>query len=182
MARHDSIRMMNDQPVLKATVRSDALRRSQAVIALAAKCETAFSVAGKDAARCLAESQLGLEAITEVALNGTPGARRRALYLLSLWDGRLVFQTLAHALLGDDSAVVRHEAAFFLGALGIEEAQTPLVHALLSDSNELVRHEAAEALWDMGCAKAIDALRQALGDPSAAVRETVAMALAELAG
>lgn len=149
-------------------------------IEVAKECEAVAEERGKLAALRVAECRLGFEAIRRVSREGTAVARRRALYLLSLWDSAQAFEPLSVALLNDPSAVVRHEAAFFLGALKTMRSIEPLARALRDDPNELVRHEAAEALWDMDCNEGIDALSQAQNDPSLAVRETVAMALAEL--
>jgi HEAT repeat protein len=151
-----------------------------ALFGVAERCDKVLLDIGKSAARKFAEEQLGFSTIHGFARADDPAVRRKALYLLSLWDSSLVVSILADALLNDSSRVVRHEAAFLLATLRLQEAVEPLATALAHDADELVRHEAAEALGDLGFESAALSLRVALQDSSAMVRETAAIALRQL--
>lgn len=84
---------------------------------------------------------------------------------------------LAEALQGDDSALVRHEAAFGLGVLGNKEHVNTLIHAMLRDGNAMVRHEAAIALAAIGGEEALESLHTAAQDRCAEVAGSARYAL-----
>ena len=154
--------------------------RHAVVIQVAEHCEFILNSA-RCAAQQFADERLGVDAIQKFAASPDPAVRRKALFLLSLWDSRSVLPVLADALLHDPSRVVRHEAAFLLASLHMPEAVDPLAVALCNDREELVRHEAAEALGDLGFQIAVEPLQRALDDRSEMVKETVKMALSQLA-
>jgi hypothetical protein len=88
---------------------------------------------------------------------------------------------LGWVLHNDDNVIVKHEAAFQIGARNMRNKIPDLVNAALYDESELVRHESIEGLGlirDQGCK---EALRSMLEDPSEPVRETAAFVLKRLA-
>ena len=104
------------------------------------------------------------------------------LYCLKLLGreggGETVRQALISALQHDESPVVRHEAAFWLGELGDREATAALAHASQRDPAPLVRHESLEALGWIPTEESRAALETALHDPDETVRKTAAISLA----
>tara|TARA_B100001079_G_scaffold74366_1_gene64002 strand:+ start:250 stop:720 length:471 start_codon:yes stop_codon:yes gene_type:complete len=76
------------------------------------------------------------------------------------------------------SALLRHELAYVLGQMQMDDAIPTLIH-ILSDSNEhvMVRHEAAEALGAIGNPKAIEVLKEYLDDEHIEVSESCEVAL-----
>ena len=92
-----------------------------------------------------------------------------------------VADLLAWVLHNDPNTIVKHEAAFQIGARNMRNKIPDLVNAALYDESELVRHESIEGLGlirDQGCN---EALRSMLEDPSETVRETAAFVLKRLA-
>ena len=75
-----------------------------------------------------------------------PAVRRKALLVF----GRKSFPVLKKFLMEDSSEVIRHEAAFLLGASKNKKAPKILINAIVNDKSNLVRHEAIEALGDIG--------------------------------
>ncbi len=73
-------------------------------------------------------------------------------------------ELLVEALQKDPSPLVRHEAAFGLGALRQRSCIHALVRAMLHDQNLMVRHEAAIALADIGDETTLGALERATRD------------------
>ncbi len=76
------------------------------------------------------------------------------------------------------SALLRHELAYVLGQMQMDEAIPTLIR-ILSDSSEhvMVRHEAAEALGAIGNIEAIPVLKKYLDDVHIEVRESCEVAL-----
>ncbi len=77
-----------------------------------------------------------------------------------------------------ESALLRHELAYVLGQMQMDEALPTLIR-ILSDNNEhvMVRHEAAEALGAIGNHKAIPTLKKFLSDEHIEVSESCEVAL-----
>ncbi len=89
-------------------------------------------------------------------------------------------RAIARAMFEDDSALLRHEAAYVLGQMQGPRAIPHLVRILESDSSPMVRHEAAEALGNMWeeTDEVIPILRRfAVEDPAREVRESCEVAL-----
>ncbi len=76
------------------------------------------------------------------------------------------------------SALLRHELAYVLGQMQMDEALPTLIR-ILSDDKEhvMVRHEAAEALGAIGNHQAIPTLKQFLTDKHIEVSESCEVAL-----
>lgn len=106
--------------------------------------------------------------------------RARAVCILVDLAGEDAVDDIAEVLLHDPNALVRHEAAYSLGQLGYAKAVDALIHAMLNDPNPFVRHESAIALGVIGSERAREALIKALNDDSIEVRESAAIALANL--
>ena len=77
-----------------------------------------------------------------------------------------------------ESALLRHELAYVLGQMQMDEALPTLIR-ILSDNNEhvMVRHEAAEALGAIGNHQAIPTLNKFLSDEHIEVSESCEVAL-----
>ena len=71
---------------------------------------------------------------------------------------------LIDVLRKDESPLIRHEAAFGIGALGSAADCTALIRALQTDRSDMVRHEAAIALAEIGGKEAISMLEAATTD------------------
>ena len=84
------------------------------------------------------------------------------------------------ALLENESALVRHEAAFGLGLLGDSSDIVLLANAMLSDPHLMVRHEAAIALGAIGDATALASLAEAVHDPEISVAESARFGLEQV--
>lgn len=76
------------------------------------------------------------------------------------------------------SALLRHELAYVLGQMQMDDA-VPTLIKILSDSSEhvMVRHEAAEALGAIGNTRAIPVLKEFLHDENIEVSESCEVAL-----
>ena len=76
------------------------------------------------------------------------------------------------------SALLRHELAYVLGQMQMDDA-VPTLIKILSDSSEhvMVRHEAAEALGAIGNTRAIPVLKEFLHDEHIEVSESCEVAL-----
>ena len=94
-----------------------------------------------------------------------------------------VVEPLIQALLEDEDADVRIEAASSLGELGDIRAVEPLIQALLEDEHPLVREEAVFSLYQLGDIRAVEPLIQALlEDEEAIVRTNAARMLGNIGG
>ena len=76
--------------------------------------------------------------------------RVHAVCILAEVGGENSIETLADVLLHDADPLVRHEAAFSLGQMGLSGANGPLERAVMTDPEAIVRHEAAAALGSIG--------------------------------
>jgi deoxyhypusine monooxygenase len=106
--------------------------------------------------------------------------RYRALFSLRHIGDEESIRVIARAMFEDDSALIRHEAAYVLGQMQGAKAIPYLVRQMEQDPNPMVRHEAAEALGNMWDAteKTIPVLRRfAKEDPAREVRESCEVAL-----
>ncbi|MDX1441927.1 MAG: HEAT repeat domain-containing protein [Nitrosopumilaceae archaeon] len=106
--------------------------------------------------------------------------RTRATCILVDFGGEDKIPHIAKVLKHDDNELVRHEAAFSLGQMGLSSGVAPLVDATLNDSSMFVRHEAAIALGVIGSNDAKEALEQALNDPDKPVVESAIVALSNI--
>jgi HEAT repeat protein len=90
--------------------------------------------------------------------------------------------TLARALRGDESRVVRERAADALGSFPGDENATAALIASLDDLDEAtsVRGHAAESLAYLGDARAVYAVKKALDDPAPELRFWACFALGSL--
>ena len=106
--------------------------------------------------------------------------RTRATCILVDFGGEDKIPHVAKVLKHDDNELVRHEAAFSLGQMGLSSGVTPLVDATLNDPSMFVRHEAAIALGVIGSNDAKEALEKALADPDKPVVESAVVALSNI--
>ena len=106
--------------------------------------------------------------------------RTRAVCILADIAGENAIKPIGKVLKDDYNALVRHEAAFSLGQLGYTGGIAALADAVRSDPSLFVRHEAAVALGVIGSEEARKTLDAALGDESEEVRDSAAVALANL--
>jgi HEAT repeat protein len=85
-------------------------------------------------------------------------------------------ELLREVLADDPDPVIRHDAAFVLGAMMAEEAEDALIDAALHDPSFLVRHESFESLAFFSPTPAVMAAVEAgLTDEHPDVRETAVM-------
>ena len=84
---------------------------------------------------------------------------------------------LSDVLFHDPDPLVRHEAAFSLGQIGLSSAVKALEKAATTDRDPIVRHEAAAALGSIGNPSAESALRKALSDKEAIVSNSARASL-----
>jgi HEAT repeat protein len=88
-------------------------------------------------------------------------------------------ELLLRVLRADPDPVIRHDAAFALGAIMAEETQDALAAAAVADESFLVRHESLESLAFFARTPVVmEALEQGLRDEHPEVRETAEMARA----
>ena len=87
---------------------------------------------------------------------------------------------LIHLLKQDESACVRHEAAFALGQIANPDTLEDIIEAALGDLSVLVRHEAALALPYFKGERVRETLVALCQDQSEDVRESVQIALLQL--
>jgi HEAT repeat protein len=106
--------------------------------------------------------------------------RTRAVCILAGIAGENAIEPIGKVLKFDKNALVRHEAAFSLGQLGYTSGIAPLADSVGSDPSFFVRHEAAVALGIIGSEEARKSLTDALKDENEEVRQSAAIALANL--
>ena len=87
---------------------------------------------------------------------------------------------LIEALKCDNSALVRHEAAFGLGTIGDASCTTVLAHALTNDTDPTVRHEAAIAIGQVSGPTALKTLKLAVADKDPDVAASARFAIQEI--
>lgn len=92
-----------------------------------------------------------------------------------------VADLLVWVLLNDDNIIVKHEAAFQIGARNMKDKIPNLLNAALYDKSELVRHESIEGLGLMRAHQCKETLRKIVEeDPNDAVRKTADFVLKRL--
>ena len=103
--------------------------------------------------------------------------RMRALFALRNMGGNESVDALCAAF-NSESALLKHEIAYVLGQMQMDDAVPTLIN-ILSDSSEhvMVRHEAAEALGAIGNPDAIPVLKEFLHDEHIEVSESCEVAL-----
>lgn len=123
---------------------------------------------------------LALEARLEAQLLDTSlpmFERMRAIFTLRNLGTDRAVEAIARALLTDESALLRHEAAYVLGQVQSAHAVPYLETSLFSDPHVMVRHEAAEALGNISDDRVLDILKRGLDDADVEVRESCVVAL-----
>ncbi len=106
--------------------------------------------------------------------------RTRATCILVDFGGEDKVPHIAKVLKSDENELVRHEAAFSLGQMGLSSGIGALVDSTLNDPSMFVRHEAAIALGVLGSTEAKSALEKALNDPDKPVVESAIVALSNI--
>ncbi|CAH0481474.1 unnamed protein product [Peronospora belbahrii] len=104
--------------------------------------------------------------------------RTRAIFYLRSRGSATDLQVLLTALLNrKDSELIRHELAYVIGQLKMEEACETLQQVLADESDDcMVRHEAAEALGTIGAAQSLAVLEKFSNDPTPEVSDTCKLA------
>jgi deoxyhypusine monooxygenase len=90
--------------------------------------------------------------------------RVHAVCILADLGGERSIPVLSDILLHDTDPLVKHEAAFSMGQIGLAAANDALSRAMLTDPDPVVRHESAAALGSIGSPGAEASLAKALGD------------------
>ena len=103
--------------------------------------------------------------------------RVHAVCILAEVGGGGCIPALSDVLLNDPDPLVRHEAAFSLGQIGLSEGNLPLSKALAGDRDPIVRHESAAALGSIGSPGSEETLKKALSDKDEMVRNSAAASL-----
>lgn len=103
--------------------------------------------------------------------------RVHAVCILAEVGGEACIPTLADVLHHDPDPLVRHEAAFSLGQIGLSQGNIPLGMAVSGDPDPIVRHESAAALGSIGSADSEAVLTRALSDKDEMVRNSAAASL-----
>lgn len=106
----------------------------------------------------------------------------RAIFGLKSSNTTSSIHALEECLLTDESALVRHEAAYALGQTRNKSCIDTLIRVLRDLKEDvMVRHEAAEALGAIGCSSALSALKEYTGEDIAReIRETCELAIARI--
>jgi len=97
--------------------------------------------------------------------------------ILAEVGGEKSIPALADVLLHDPDPLVRHEAAFSLGQIGLSEGNVALGEAVINDKDPIVRHESAAALGSVGSAESEGVLTKALEDTDEMVRNSAKASL-----
>jgi len=90
--------------------------------------------------------------------------RVHAVCILAEVGGEKSIPVLSDVLLHDPDPLVKHEAAFSMGQIGLTAANGALQKAMLSDPDPVVRHESAAALGSIGSPGSEESLTKALED------------------
>lgn len=107
--------------------------------------------------------------------------RFRAIFGLRALNTDAAAHALGEGMLGDRSALLRHECAYVLGQMQRPASIPQLVESLRRETHAMVRHEAAEALGAIGTDEVIPILERAgREDPAIEVRESCEVALAHI--
>jgi deoxyhypusine monooxygenase len=103
--------------------------------------------------------------------------RVHAVCILAEIGGERSLGVLGDVLMHDPDPLVRHEAAFSLGQIGLLGGNRSLAKAVLDDHDPIVRHESAAALGSIGSPEAEAVLAQALSDADEMVRNSAKASL-----
>ncbi len=106
--------------------------------------------------------------------------RTRAVCILAEIGNEDVIEYISYVLLNDPNDLVRHEAAFSLGQMGLRKGLPALIKAVESDPSMFVRHEAAIAIGVIGSEEGKDVLLKALNDKDKEVRDSAIIALSNI--
>src|SRR5579875_1898206 len=88
-----------------------------------------------------------------------------------------ILKEIGDVLLNDPDPLVRHEAAFSLGQIGLSSANEYLCKAALNDKDPVVRHESAAALGSIGSKEVEDVLEEVSRDPEPIVSNSAKASL-----
>lgn len=110
-----------------------------------------------------------MECVVSVYNGGDDVVRYKIVTDLSELSCPGVVAFLINVLESDPIPLLRHEAAYGIGALGNSRDAKPLARALLKDDSEMVRHEAAVALDEIGGMAELPALETASNEDDEAV-------------
>ncbi len=103
--------------------------------------------------------------------------RMRAIFTLRNLGTDRAVEAIARALLEDESALLRHEAAYVLGQVQSPHAVPFLEKSLFGDDHVMVRHEAAEALGNIMDDRCVPLLERGLEDDDFEVVQSCEVAL-----
>lgn len=104
--------------------------------------------------------------------------RYRAMFALRDRGGTEAVKALTTALLGSESALLKHEVAYVLGQMQDAQAVEALKESLRNvDENAMVRHEAAEALGSIAASPCLDMLKEYSDDAEPIVADSCIIAL-----
>jgi deoxyhypusine monooxygenase len=103
-----------------------------------------------------------------------------AVTILADLGGEAAIPALTDVLLHDPDPLVRHEAAFTMGQIGLTSGVRGLEEATLRDKDPIVRHESAAALGSIGSQSAKPTLQAALEDGDELVKNSAAASLFNL--
>ena len=95
-------------------------------------------------------------------------------------EASIAVPTLSDVVLNDPDPLVRHEAGFTLGQMGLASGVHALEEAVKHDKEAIVRHETAAALGSIGNQSARGTLEAALMDEDELVRNSAAASLFNL--
>jgi deoxyhypusine monooxygenase len=102
--------------------------------------------------------------VTAIRADRSLVLRGHAVTILAEWGGETGVAALSDVLLNDPDPLVRHEAAFSMGQIGLTSANAALERAVLTDAEAVVRHESAAALGSIGSQSCAPTLTRALKD------------------
>src|SRR5689334_16333307 len=104
---------------------------------LADQCDSLYQRSGRLAAVECARQSVSVDTLRRALKTSHAAIRRRAVYIASLMPPEAAIDCLSDVLIGDECPVVRHEAAFCLGALGDQRSIDFLTEAMLHDPDTL---------------------------------------------
>ena len=105
-----------------------------------------------------------MDRVTTVFNSASEVVRYKIVTDLTEMKSAIPVQFLIDVMRNDESAMIRHEAAFGVGTLGRESDSAYLIDLLKQDPNDIVRHEAATGLAEIGGLDAIPTLEEASKD------------------
>ena len=115
--------------------------------------------------------------LEELYLKGSESVRYKIISELIDMEFMGALPLLLEALKNDKSGLIRHEAAFGIGAFGDSSHTGALAEALLNDQCSMVRHEAAISLAEIGDEEIIPVLIEAESDPVSEVSASARFAI-----